>query len=275
MAITNNLLHTTKNIKLSIQVSLNGLSFCILNANTNTITQLKNKELKGISSPFDLLEAIKSLFETEKELQDTFSFVQIIHVNQLSTVIPKNIYESNSKADYLKFGIKILKSDYVIHDVIKSNNSVTVYVPYVTINNFIFDKFGSYNYKHYSTILIESILKIEKDTITTKCYVHIENNHFEIIVVNQKGLVFYNTFKYNSLEDYIYYLLFTFEQLRLDTETTKVILLGIITKEDLLYAITYKYIRNVEFGNISYNYNFNEKPLFSHTHFTLLHSLCE
>ena len=71
-------------------------------------------------------------------------------------------------ADYLKFNSKILKSDFIAYDDIRHNEAVNVYVPYVNINNFIYEHFGSFTYRHYSTIVIDEILKVEKDADTQK-----------------------------------------------------------------------------------------------------------
>lgn len=273
MAITNSNLLTENNTKLSIQISLSGLSFCILNTTTNTITHLKSISLKNTLTPFALLDNVKQLFNTEPALNNTFNFVQAIHISNLSALVPAPLFNSNNQVDYLKFNTKILKSDFVTNDTISINNSVNVYIPFVNINNFIFDKFGTFNYKHFSTVLIETILKLEKNTTHTKCYVHIAHNHFEIIIVSPKGLEFYNTFKYNTPEDYIYYLLFTLKQLHLNPETLNVILIGAVNNNDKLYTITYKYIRHVNFGKHLKNYTFKETPTSNHSHFTLINSL--
>ena len=55
----------------------------------------------------------------------------------------------------------------------------------------------------------------------------------------------YNTFDYTTKEDFIYYLLFTAEQLGLNPEEFPLVLLGNVTKEDELFKIAYTYIRNV------------------------------
>jgi len=121
-------------------------------------------------------------------------------------------------------------------------------VPYVNINNFIYDAFGEFTFKHFSTILIDELVKIENNSSFTKVYAHISTEHFEIVAVENGKLKLYNTFEYNNAEDFIYYILFTLEQLNYDPEKIDVVLIGNISKDDSLYKITYKYIRNISFG---------------------------
>jgi hypothetical protein len=271
---TNNLLKLT-NIELSIQLSLSGLSFCTLQREINTISSLKEINFEKKLNPFELLDQIKHIFNTEPVLQNNFNKVFIIHDNQLSTLVPKPFFSEECLADYLKFNSKILKSDYITFDDIKINDSVNVYVPYININNFIYDKFGAFTFKHVSSILVEHLLIIEKHSNIPKVYVNVSVSHFEIIVINNAKLILYNTFDYNTKEDFIYYILFTAEQLKLNPETFNLIFIGDIDTKDELYVITYKYIRFVFLGNRqdNFKYNIDAQPKTNHSNFALIKSL--
>jgi hypothetical protein len=272
MAKTNNITNKLTNLELSIQISLNGLSFCILQKDTNTISTLKHFNFEKKLNPFEVLDKLKHLFNTEIALQKTFVAVNVIHKNELSTLIPKPLFNESCLADYLKFNSKILKTDFIAFDEVITNDSVNVYVPYVNINNFIYEKFGTFTFKHFSTILIEHILLIEKNVDTSKVYANINANHFEIIVVERGKLILYNTFEYTTKEDFIYYILFTAEQLKLNPETLNLVLLGDVEKDDKLYTIAYKYVRNVSFGDRSDNFNYLEDTKTKHSDFTLIKS---
>ncbi len=241
-------LDTITNQKLSIQISLSGLSFCILNTATNSFSSFEHISFDKKVNPFEALERLIHYFDTRDYLQNEFDDIVIIHENDLSTLVPKSLFNEDHLADYLKFNSKILKTDYLSYDTLEHNHSVNVYVPYVNINNYIYEAYGEFTFKHFSTILIDEILAIEKGNTTAKVYVHVDAHHFEIIVLDGGNLRLYNTFEYNNSEDFIYYLLFTLEQLNYNTETIDVALLGNIVPESELYKIAYKYIRNITLG---------------------------
>ena len=67
----------------------------------------------------------------------------------------------------------------------------------------------------------------------------------EVTVISNRKLLLYNSFFFTTKEDFIYYLLFTFEQLELDTETTKLKLFGAIEEEDSIYKICFEYVKNI------------------------------
>lgn len=273
MTQKNNTIQELNNKELSIQISLNGLSFCVLNTLTQTIISIDSFSQEKKQTPHELLDTIKHLFNTNKALIGGFDKVTVIHVNELATIVPKPLFNEEAIADYLKLNSKILKTDFITYDTIATNETVNVYVPYVNINNFIYDRFGDFTYKHFSTILIESVLATEKNSNASTLYINISKTHFEIVAVEDGKLILYNTFEYNSAEDFIYYILFTAEQLALNPETINTILLGEITEGDPLYNITYKYIRHVSFGNRTDAYNFTNKLANNHSNYTLLKSL--
>tara|TARA_R110000868_G_scaffold132182_3_gene342776 strand:+ start:1085 stop:1906 length:822 start_codon:yes stop_codon:yes gene_type:complete len=270
MAQTNNISNITIIQELSIQISLSGLSFCILQKDSNTISCIKHIAFEKKLNPLEALDQLKHVFNTEDALKSSFNAVYVIHVNELSTLVPKALFNEDSLADYLKFNSKILKSDFITYDTISINDSVNVYVPYININNFIYDMYGSFTYKHVSTVLIENILLIEKHIEDLKVYAHISSNHFEIIVTKKGGLLLYNTFEYTTTEDFIYYLLFTTEQLQLNPETLQLIFIGNIVKDDELYKMAYKYIRHISFGNRFDNYSYTTQAKTNYSDFTLI-----
>ena len=273
MAITNNSSNKLNNLELSIQLSLSGLSFCILNKDSNTIIEVKELRFEKRLNPFEVLDELKVLFENESTLNNSFTNVTIVHNNDLSTLVPEALFNKNHVADYLKFNSKILKSDFIAYDSILENSSVNVYVPYININNYIYDKFGTFIFKHISSVLIESILRIEKASTTPKVYIHVSLNHFEIIIIKEGKLELYNTFVYNSKEDFIYYILFTAEQLNLNPETLNLVFIGDITEDDEIYNIAYKYIRNISFGNRNDDFEYIDKPKSNYSNFTSLKSI--
>jgi len=230
---------------LSIQVSLSGLSFCVLNTATQTFIYYKHHKFDKKLNPGEVLDQLVHYFNTDKHLQQPFKTVKVIHDNELSALVPKPLFNEDFLADYLKFNSKILRTDFITYDAISVNESVNVYVPYVNINNYLYERFGSFEFKHFSTVLLETILSLEKHSSVSKMFAHLGKDHFEIIVLEKDKLKLYNTFEYHTKEDFIYYILFTAEQLGLNPEEFQLVLLGNIKTSDPFYEIAYKYIRNV------------------------------
>ena len=169
--------------ELSIQVNLSGLSFFVLNSTDATIEFLESVNFDKKQTPQNLLDQLIHSFNSIKELQKDFEKVTLIHDNELATLVPKPLFEETNLVDYLKFNTKILKTDFITYDNLQIADIMVVYVPLVNVNNFIFDRFGSFEYKHSATIVLNRVLTIEKNSKSTKIYLNIESSHFEIIYI--------------------------------------------------------------------------------------------
>jgi hypothetical protein len=259
---------------LSIQASLNGLSFCVLDITQNEIIFFKELIFEGQKKPLEIEKILVNEFKTNLNLQKEFKKVNLIHYNNLCTFVPKGLFDENKLVDYLKFDNKIFESDFVVSDEVNVIEAKAVYVPFVNLNNFFFECFGSFEYYHANVILLNKILN-QPISITENLYCNVSNSTFELIYIKEGKLNLYNSFQYNTTEDFIYYILFSIEQLKLDTESIKLVLLGNIKVNDTLYSILYKFIRNVSFWEESITHVISEKykeKINNYNHFSLLNS---
>ncbi|WP_236027448.1 DUF3822 family protein [Gelidibacter pelagius] len=264
-----------KNLKkLSIQISLSGLSFCILNSSDSEVEYLKRTDFNSKLTPEAVLEKLQGIVSNEPLLSQHFDSILVLFQNELSNFVPEEFFEEQNAADYLKFSSKILTTDFISHDKIEAIDSINVFVPYININNYLFDLYGEFEYKHASTIFLEQILKNEEDSHDDKIYINVEPLHFEMVVMKKGQFQLYNTFEYFTKEDFIYFILFSIEQLKLNTETVIIKLTGNIVKDDELYQMLYTYIRYVEFDGPSKNYTYNntDETSLRHQHTLILNS---
>ena len=255
--------------QLSNQLSLDGFSFCIYNSNYKIINAFAHFEFENVNTPYKHLELVENLFKQEPLLQAKFKNVNVTHFNNLVTQVPLPFFNKDNLGDYLKYSVKVLENDYLVYDQISNSEIVNVYIPFVNINNFLIDKFGAFNYKHSSTVLIETLLNKYKNFEKEIMFVNVTNLNFEIVVLKKNKLELYNSFSFKTKEDFIYYILFVAEQLNLNPEEFQLLLLGDIEKESELYAIAFQYVRNIDFYKEHSTIKIIEN-VSPHSYFTLL-----
>ena len=261
----------TKDTKLSIQFNLDGFSFCITDNTSEEILYFSEYLFKEKKiTPESLLKKIKEVFKTDSYLLKDFSSVLVVHQNNLSCLVPNTYFSEDKLSEYLNFNIKTLTSDFIAFDDIQGITAKNVYIPYVNINNFLFQNFGEFEYRHHLTLFIEKLISINNSDKKV-VYVNVSSEIFDIVVLQNKQLYFSNSFSFKTKEDFIYYILFTFEQLKLDVEEIQLYFTGDIELESELYTITYQYIRNVLFLE-SNNPIFNQLNCSKHSNYILLGS---
>ncbi|AVR46141.1 DUF3822 domain-containing protein [Christiangramia fulva] len=269
MVTTNN--HQPKHKKLSIQVSLNGLSFCILDRNENSIVFYHKINFGKQLDPIKILARIELEYEKQKELDQPVDEVNLIFTNPLFSLVPANIFDENNASNYLKFNTKILQTDFIAFDTIH-DEIINVYIPYTNIINYFFDKYGEFEYRHSLSVLIDSLLKLQNQGLTM--YIHTYHNNYDLVVVENGKLLLANSFEYDTKEDFLYYILFTAEQLDLDPNTFQLVLIGDISKDSEEYKMAWDYIRNISFLGPFHSFSFqsSEKPEIDTEEYLLLNS---
>ena len=251
---------------------MNGLSFLVTNPESEKPIFFIEKILDHSTTPEELLMDIESTMFKNDILNTNFSEVSVVYATPVYSLVPETVFDETKASEYLKFNSKILANDYMAHDILENRDIVVVYVPFMNINNFFFEKYGSFTYYHSTTVLLKTILESEKYSLP-KMYLHFQKNSFDCIVLKNGELQLCNSYTYKTPEDFIYYTLFCMEQLGLNPENLPVILCGEIEKDDDNYNIAYTYIRNIEFAKTSNSKIKIDSEEKSHLHFILQNTL--
>lgn len=231
--------------RMSIQINLDGLSFCIFNPALGCIESIYNLPLQQ-STPSVTEMEIRRFLRSENELRQDFDTIKVIHNNNLFALVPKPIFSTNNLAQYLKFNIKLYDNDIISHDEIATTQAVNVYIPNTPVNKIIRETYGIFEYQHFATVLL-SILQMHNHNYKEVVYAHFDSRCFHLVIFKDKKMVFFNRFSFENEMDMLYYLLFSLEQSEIDTEVVPIFLLGDIIRNSEKYRAIYNYIRHIYF----------------------------
>ncbi|MDD2986595.1 DUF3822 family protein [Flavobacterium sp.] len=251
MEITNSNIIQKSYKKLSIQVSLNGLSFCCRDTLSGQLIAFDTIDFSVFPKNFTLENSLWKALLDFPDLTKSYDEIILLHENSLNALVPKPLFDEEYKGSYLQYNTKVFETDFFAVDEVDKYEMMNVYVPYVHINNYLLDQFGSFEYKHYSSYLISKLLDLSKNDEAQNMFVHVADTHFEISVIQNQKLILFNSFDYQTSEDFLYYLLFTAEQLHLNPESMKLFFLGKCEESDELFKKAYQYIRNTSLLDVS------------------------
>ena len=247
---------TEKNYKkLSIQVGLDGFSFCVFDLLSSKVLSFKKVAFFSFKDSNKLENAANLLldnFNSNSELQECYDEILVIYSNNLSTFVPHALFDEDYLGSYLQYNTKVFETDFFAFDIIENYEMNNVFIPFINFNNLFIEKFGSFDYVHASTILVTKLLDLSKNTDAKKMYVQINKSTLDLVVVQKQKLVLYNSFDYKTPDDLLYYILFTAEQLDLNPEVFSLQLFGNVHIEDDFYKLCYNYIRNVSILNVNF-----------------------
>jgi hypothetical protein len=240
---------THKNIQysLSVQVSLTGLSFLVKDLSTQESLYFSEKRLGSNTTAEVLLIEIEGIVADNEMLQLPFKEVIVLFSNNMYTCVPSALFDETKAIEYLKFNSKILANDFIAVDPIDNHDMVVVYIPYVNINNYFFERFGSFQYYHVVSVFLKEKLNSDTFDPASKMFLNVQEEQLDVIVLVKGKVMLCNSFIYKTPEDFIYYILFCLEQLNLNPDTIPLIMSGAIEEKDLNYEMLFTYVRNISF----------------------------
>jgi hypothetical protein len=238
--------------KLVLQVSLSGFTFCCIDTLNNKVLLLKQIDFSKFPKADRVEDYYWKAFVDNHELTRTYDEVCVIHDNNLNTFVPNALFDPDYMGSYLQYNTKVFETDFFDYDDITNYEMKNVYIPYVNINNFLIDQFGPFTYKNSNSILVGKLLEMSRNIDSKRVFAHFfSQTRFELVVVQHQKLILFNSFDYTTKEDFLYYLLFSAEQLNLNPETLKLQMLGDVTEESEYFKMAYKYVRNVSLADVS------------------------
>ena len=257
------------NYILAIQYSLDGLSFVIFDTQEQKFICLKHYHFSEKNVVLE--ELLLELQEREEWKLDEFKSVKLLIDNNLNTFVPKDYYQKESEKDYLSMlNIKVMtsvKSDSLTNDIIN------IYPTPSDIDNILKNN-NRTTVAHTSSVIIESLVKEFSERIQgMRAFVNVKNNSYELTIINDTNLIFHNYFNFNTKEDFLYFILFTFEQLKIDNESIPLYFMGLIEEKSVLVELCSRYIRNIRFFNRNNNYNYiNELDSIPYYYYYILYN---
>ena len=115
---------------------------------------------------------------------------------------------------------------------------------------------------HQSAALIEGVLASANRRADEPLYVYVDRFKLHLMFVKGGKLIYYNQFQIKQFNDYIKYIMLVMKAMRMNQETSQVVLWGYIGKNSPHYQEFVKYVRNVSFGerpqHLTFGYLFDE-----------------
>ena len=95
---------------------------------------------------------------------------------------------------------------------------------------------------HSSSVFLDNLPTSEKTTV----WVNVRNRDFDMAIIKDK-LLFFNNFRFNTKDDFAYFLLFAMEQFGLNGQDAPVRFSGLILASSDIINLCGRYIRDIRF----------------------------
>ncbi|MGA3015355.1 MAG: DUF3822 family protein [Bacteroidales bacterium] len=205
-------------------------------------------------------------------LSGQFHSVNGVISNSKFTLIPEALFIENEKESYFNFLHERESGETVYSDHLEHLGIYTVYSIPGFYRKVMEKAFPKAKYCHISSVLISNLWMSIKNTTGRKVFLNLREGQFDLLVFEGNQLKYCNAFHFLTAEDIAYYIIFVFEQLDLNPEEIRLVLLGNVDKFSPVYDLLFRYIRNIDFlirkETVNYSYVFDDVP--AHSYYTLI-----
>ena len=249
---------------LSIQISLDGFSFCILDIPKGKYILLRNHPI-FLKRPRLLLSRLRDVIEEEGLFNLEYKSIDIIYSTRKSTLVPDGMYSRGTTEKFFAFNHPLEKNFTIEKTHLHKAEAWSLYEIPVNLRDFLMSKFPKATLKHHIYPIIESSLKRNKSQADRiEGHLNFFRHDFDLIVIEGSQLKLYNNFTYRDENDVLYYVMYIFEHLKLNPEKANVIISGFVSRMAPQDHLLKKYVKKVSFAKLDttyqYSYTFNEIP---------------
>ena len=236
---------------LKLSLSPKCIRYFIEQSSNATIVFYGDYALYSVSTPDDLADQLDNILSKDSFLNKSYQTVKICWSTDFE-IIPSIFFDANELGINTAFKpIMNGEADFVFE------------VP-AALRLLLQSKFDTIEHSHSGASMIEQLRK-EELAKADKFFININPDNIEIVCFDdQASLRIYNRYEYKAYQDYIYFVLLVADEMKINREEVKAILMGEVSQDSQLYDMTSRYFLNIGFiarpQGMSFSRAFDEYP---------------
>ncbi|MBR4561023.1 MAG: DUF3822 family protein [Bacteroidales bacterium] len=230
--------------RMTIQYALGGLSYALLDTETYTLVALECFQSTLLADSDDLFRTLERALESKGLNNKAFQSVKGLVDNRFCTLVPTPLFNEADQAKYLDFAFQVPENYVIASEPLVAVPSINVFAQSKTLQDRMLAKWKDVKFAHSSTVFINSAM--ESDT-ETGVFVHVRNRDFDMVIKKEGKLFFFNNFKFNTKEDFAYFLMFAMEQNGFSGHDIPVTFSGLIRPASEIVDLCGRYVKDIRF----------------------------
>jgi hypothetical protein len=255
-------INSTANYELSVQMSMDGFSFSILDTIRNKYVLLRSSEPD--ENKYFTADNITEIMSKDDFLAKSYKKINMVFPTRKFTLVPAPLFDPGKKEEYFSFNLVRDENDVILSNRINDPDAYIVFsVPKPLAD--ISERFCPATLPfHHTKPLLQQISHNCKTVDGFYNHVHVEKEFFNLFIFDRNILKFSNTFNYRNISDILYFVLNVFRSMGIRNDAT-IHFSGQTEKYDDISSNFALYIRNIRFtdpsGNFTFSYVFNDIEL--------------
>jgi hypothetical protein len=227
---------------LCIQANQNGISYCVYDDKTQRYILFREHRFEDIKITDDLIENISDVLAKDDTLALPFLSVRFLGYTQQSTLVPLVYFDLEDRLDYLSYHHGGEVDDEIFSNIISPLGVHNIFAFHRELASLISISFKNVEFFSQATPFLRHIAHDKGGWSRPVVYVGLNTGFFDLAVAGDDKLKLYNTFQYASESDILYYVMFVYKQLDLDTQKVPLQISGEQSSKRSYYNMLKQYI---------------------------------
>ena len=226
---------------MTIQFSLGGFSYALLDSVSDTIIGMEYYPLDALADSSEVVKVMERILDSKGLNNKPFQSVTCLIDDRIHSFIPTEVFDEKEAITYLDFSFQISSEQIVLTEKLMTEPCFNVFAMPKALYTKITSKWDNTRITHTSTVFVKSILEYAPEGKVV--FVNVRNRDFDMVIVNDGKLLFYNNFKFNTKADFAYFLLFALEQNQMSSLVVPVCFSGLILPNSEIIELCSRYIK--------------------------------
>lgn len=259
--------------RMTIQFTLGGFSYALLDAPSNTLIGLECFQSDQLTDSYEVFQALERALENKGLNNRNFSSVACLIDDRINTLVPADLFDEKESVRYLDFSFQVSNEQVILNEPLGCEKCVNVYALPKALYNRIKAKWNDARILHSATVFIDSAIQYAPEG--KAAFVNVKSRNFDLAIIDEGRLAFFNNFKFNTKDDFAYFLLFALEQNHFSALEHPVCFSGLILPNAEITELCSRYIKYLVFvedrGEIRVSEALGEVPFqYYHIHYQTL-----
>jgi len=257
----------------SIRISPDGFSYALFDTIRKKYVKLESYDFQFVTNESSWIETLRILLQENAIHLSPCESLYLSVDFPYPLLIPAALYSENKKELFYFWNYYPSSHPLLFADKLNTLDTIVIYPLEKVIASQLNNLFPQAKQLHQLSALLPILQKKHhKNNTERSLFVQIKKTWFDLIIFQEEKLLFFNTFQYHSVEDFLYFLLYSMQLLSIDPEKQKIEIFGEVAADSALIQKIQKYVRTVTFlprpSDEAFSYVFDE--LESHRFINLL-----
>lgn len=230
---------------LSLRLDTEGFAFSVFNPLARDGEEQSVCEDWPLDSSLPLLPNLKRAFAGHAWLSRPFRRVNVLMATRRFTLMPLELFEDEQAAEVFYYNFSRQACEEVQYNILHTNNLVVLFGMDRSVCDYLRERHPKVSFYAQASPLLDGFAARSCRGNTRKMYVHVRQEGIEVFCYDQGRLLLGNAYACTHDSDRLYYLLYVWTTLGLDSERDELQLCGRVSGGDAWVAGLKQFVRQV------------------------------